>query len=76
MAVAPAMAAEERRLVRCAVCKTILASEVAGLSVVTRRSKHGETYEWVGIVLSMKCDRCGAIWRPISQLTDSGVDSP
>lgn len=70
-----AMPTEERRLVRCNGCGTILCAEVAGVSVVTRRSKHGKTYEWVGYVLSMKCDQCGANWRPDSQTTDTVLDS-
>lgn len=68
MAVA-VLEAQERRLIRCNNCGTVLAAEVAGLSVVTHRGR-----EWVGQVISMKCS-CGEIWRPISQLTDSDVDS-
>lgn len=67
--VVAALPTEERRMIRCAGCGTILAAEVAGLSVVTRKG-----YEWVGNVVSMRCV-CGTIWRPVSQLTDSVVDS-
>jgi|GEM_PF-6506145 len=47
-----------RVLLRC-ICGNTLAAEIAGLTVVRHRGR-----EWAGFVVSIRCERCGRIWRP------------
>lgn len=46
--------------IRCTQCKNIIAAYVAGCYIVTRGGR-----EWIGRELvSIRCERCGAVWDP------------
>lgn len=60
---------DARNLIRCPGCGTILAANVAGLSVVTRKG-----FEWIGQVVSMRCT-CGALWQPDESVQDDAQKS-
>jgi uncharacterized Zn finger protein len=51
-------------LIRCAGCGHVLGERVAGEIVVRHRGR-----EIVGRVASMRCERCGAIWKQVELVT-------
>jgi uncharacterized Zn finger protein len=50
-------------MIRCRQCRNVLGAAVAG-EVVIRY--HGR--EWVGRVYSIRCEKCGAVWRAGEQV--------
>ncbi len=55
-------------LIRCPSCRTVLGALVAGESIIRHRRR-----EWVGRVYSIRCEKCGAVWRPERVETERGT---
>ena len=51
-------------LIRCPGCNTPLCELVAGIMIVRHHRR-----EIVGIAYSIRCERCGTVWTPVSQTT-------
>ena len=55
-------------LIRCPSCRTVLGALVAGESIIRHRRR-----EWVGRVYSIRCEKCGAVWKAEQVLTEHGA---
>ncbi len=47
----------EPLLIRCGCCGNILGAPVAGQIVMRYRGR-----EWIGLAVSIKCEKCAAVW--------------
>lgn len=56
-------------VIRCPQCGKILGARVAGEMVIRHRGR-----EWVGQAVSIRCERCGAVWRGEQVLTEHGAN--
>lgn len=66
-------AVPEHYAIRCPRCRHLLAMCVAGEQVIRHRGR-----EWVGRAWSIRCERCGGLWRadavPASTSSADGAD--
>jgi hypothetical protein len=53
------------RSVRRCDCGNVLGEEAAGYLLI----RHGGR-EWLGIALSIRCEECGAVWRPDREVVE------